>query len=108
MCEFFIEHRAVDLSLDSEDEPTLSNRETVCEAIENSLFRHPCVMLRINLNRLRSGRGWKGIASIVRRRADVGNIRSHVDEASHFRVISGFADYGASPRVAHEDDRPIL
>src|SRR5215813_4270367 len=108
MREFFIEHRTVDLSLDREDEPPLRQRETLCEAVENSLFRHPRKMLGINLDGILSrGRSeWR--TGLVGGRTDVRHERSDVHESCDLRVVASLTDYSAAPRVAHEDDRAIL
>jgi hypothetical protein len=46
----FIEHRAIDLPLDCQDHSTLCHRETLGEAVENSVFRHTREVLSINLD----------------------------------------------------------
>src|SRR6516162_11160827 len=66
--EFFVEHWAVDLALHCQDKPTLCHWQSIRKTVENSLFGHPCEMLRINLNGFLPRRGAEGFACIVRGR----------------------------------------
>ncbi len=102
------EDRAVGGALRGEDQLLLGERQILREVLEHALHRHREIALGVRAHFRESGRRREVLAELTDRLADIWGEGRHVDQPGDLWIGAGLGDHHAAPRVADENDRPVL
>jgi hypothetical protein len=94
--------------LNRKHEAPLRHWESICEVIDDPIFRQRGKMLRIDFDFFQNG-GWaERLAGLICGLTDIGHPCCDVNESNDLGVVPGLSDDCTAPGMTYQNYRPVL